>query len=101
MIKINVKHIDENAVDGLAEIFLKDNESWGKISVILPSLSSDGIRVYHDGRLQESHLEEHHLKPIFTDEIQINITGWFYIHYELHIELKEEYTHIYITYKGK
>ena len=35
------------------------------------------------------------------DEIQINITGWFYIHYELHIELKEEYTHIYITYKGK
>ena len=101
MIKINVKHIDENAVDGLAEIFLKDNESWGKISVILPSLSSDGIRVYHDGRLQEAHLEEQHPKPIFTDKIQINITGWFYIHYELHIELKEEYTHIYITYKGK
>ena len=98
MIKISVKHIDENAVDGLAEIFLKDNESWKKISVILPNLI-DGIKVYHDGRVRESHLEEHHPKPIFTDEIQINIGGWFHIHYELHIELKEEYTLIYITYK--
>ena len=55
---------------------------------MLPSLSSDGIRVYHDGRVRESHLEEFYSKPIFTDEIKINITGWFYIHYELHIELK-------------
>lgn len=101
MIKINVKQIDENAVDGLAEIFLKDDDLCNKLSIHLPSLGGEGIRVYHDGRLQESHLEEHHLKPIFTDKIQINITGWFYIHYELHIELKEEYTHIYITYKGK
>ena len=46
MIKINVKHIDENAVDGLAEIFLKDNESWEKISVILPSLSSEYVAKY-------------------------------------------------------
>lgn len=100
MIKINVKHIDENAVDGLAEIFLKDDDLCNKLSIYLPSLGGEGIRVYHDGRLQEAHLEQHHPKPIFTDEIQINITGWFYIHYELHIELKEEYTLIYITDKG-
>ena len=99
MIKISVKQIEDNAIDGLMEIFLKDDESWEKISVMLPNLSGDGIMVYHDGRVRESHLEEFYPEPIFTDKIQINITGWFHIHHELIIEVKEEFTLIKIINK--
>ena len=41
MIKINVKQIDENAVDGLAEIFLKDDDLCNKLSIHLPSLGGE------------------------------------------------------------
>ena len=97
MIKISLKEISPEYHDGYTEVILKDKEK--KLSINLPSLGETGIKVYHDGRLYEKHLEGFNLKPIIIDEIIINITGWFYIHYKLLIEVKDEYTYIAIVDK--
>lgn len=97
MIKISLQEISTELNDGYAEVTIKDKEK--KLTIDLPSLGVTGIKVYHDGRLYEKHLENFNLKPIIIDEIRINITGWFYIFYKLIIEVKEDHTYIAIIDK--
>jgi len=97
MINIKIKQINEKYGDGRAELIQKDTGK--KILIALPELGEDGIKVSHDKRLYEKHLEKVYPNPIYIDEIRINITGWFYIFHELIIQANKEYTYITILNK--
>lgn len=91
MIKIKIENIHEGR-DGCAKCKVKDSEVL--LNVNLASIGDEGIRVYHDGRLEHYLLRKLWGPSIYLDEITINITGWFHIHYKLNINVKEEYTEI-------
>lgn len=94
MIKINFKHIHHNLSDGM--LICKEINTGEIIRIMLPTLAEDGVKIYNDGKIEiggpRPSIEYFTDNPPKTDEVCINITGWFYLHYELKITAHSSYT---------
>ena len=94
MVKINVCKMDDCEVNGL----LKCETQRGPVTINLPSLGSDGVLLRHDGIIEVGGarpcIEFFTDNPPRTDEVFINITGWFYLYFKLVIEVKRDFTYV-------
>lgn len=96
MVKINVKQINETFGDG--HLCCKERTTNDIIKIQLLTLQEDGVHIYHDGKIEiggpRPPIEYFTDNPPHTDEVSINITGWFYIYHTLIIEPRKDYTYI-------
>jgi len=94
MVKINVCDVDDCDVDGL----LKCETNLGPVTINLPGLGEDGVLLRDDGVIEvggaRPSIEFYTDNPPRTSEVFINITGWFYIHFRLVIEVKDGFTYV-------
>ena len=94
MININIKKISDNQADGM--LICKEKTTGEIIKILLSTLAEDGVKLYEDGKIEiggpRPPIEYFTDDPPKTDEVYINITGWFYLHYELKITIHSNYT---------
>lgn len=97
MVKINVKR-DETGEIPNGQLVFYERQTNERIVIFLPTLNSDGVLIHHeDGKIEIGNLpsiDYYTNNPPKTDEITIFIDGWFHIHYELVIDVREELTYI-------
>lgn len=97
MVKINVK-MDKTGEIPSGQLVFYEKETNEKIVIFLPTLNSDGVLIHReDGKIEIGNrpsIDYYTNNPPKTDEVTIFIDGWFHIHHELVIEVKEELTYI-------
>lgn len=93
MVTIKIKKIEDEHIDGI--LTCREKTTNEKIKITLPPLGKDGVIIYKDGKIDiggpRPPIEYYTNNPL-TDEITINITGWFHIYYELIITEYDDYT---------
>ena len=99
MVKINVCKIDYCEQDGV----LKCKTNKGPVTIQLSALGEDGVILRNDGTIEiggpRPTMDYFTNNPPKTDEVFINVTGWFSHFYNLIIEGDEDGIHVAVVSK--